>query len=83
MARSPRIWSRQLEFDQRFAETDARAADEKAKTEAAHAAFYAEMRERIAQARPPIQAELRQYSILPDDPKGSDGADITPAQDDS
>jgi uncharacterized protein (DUF433 family) len=59
---------RQLEFDQRFAEADARAADEKAKTEAAHAAFY---------------AELRQHSILPDDPKGSDGADITPARDDS
>lgn len=64
---------RQQEFDQHFAQGDAAAARERAATEAAHPEFYADMRARVAQVRPRVQAELRAQGILSDEP-------ATPAQ---
>ena len=55
---------RQQEFDRHFAEVDATVAEEKAATEAAHSEFYTQMRARVAQVRPRVQAELRAHGIL-------------------
>ncbi len=74
---------RQSEFDQRFADADATSRREKARTEAAHSAFYDDMRERVARERPRIQAELRQHGILSEDPAASGGLDSGLARDDS
>ncbi len=64
---------RQQEFDQHFTAGDAAAARDRAATEAAHPEFYADMRARVAQVRPRVQAELRAQGILSDEP-------ATPAQ---
>jgi uncharacterized protein (DUF433 family) len=59
---------RQQEFDRHFATGDAAAARDKAANEAAHPEFYADMRARLAQVRPQVEAELRAQGILPDEP---------------
>jgi uncharacterized protein (DUF433 family) len=58
---------RQQEFDGHFAEGDVATALDKAATEAAHPEFYAEMRARLAQVRPQVEAELRAQGILPEE----------------
>lgn len=55
---------RREELDQRFAEDDAAYVRAKAAAEAADPAFYAEMRARFAQARPRLEAELREKGVL-------------------
>lgn len=62
----------QQDLDHHFAEVDARAAKEKAANEAAHAAFYKEMRSRVEQVRPRVQAELREHGILPEVPSSAE-----------
>jgi uncharacterized protein (DUF433 family) len=59
---------RQREFDRHFATGDAAAARDRAAAEAAHPEFYAEMRSRVAQVRPRVQAELRAQGILSEVP---------------
>jgi uncharacterized protein (DUF433 family) len=69
---------RQQDFDQHFARSDAATAREKAAIEAAHSAFYGDMRARLAQVRPRVQTELRAHGILPAEPAALDDAESAP-----
>jgi uncharacterized protein (DUF433 family) len=70
---------RQQEFEQHFAKGDVAAARQKAAAERAHAPLYAEMRARVANVRPDVEAELRAQGILPEAPEAPDQAAAAPS----